>query len=31
VHRIIERSGGRIWGRGAPSQGAQFWFTLPAA
>ena len=29
VHRIIKRHDGRIWGKGAPGQGATFQFTLP--
>jgi len=30
VHRIIERSGGRIWAEGVPNQGAVFRIALPA-
>ncbi len=28
VHKVITRHGGRIWGEGAPGQGAEFRFTL---
>ena len=31
VRRIVEAHGGRAWARGLPGEGAQFWFTLPAA
>jgi chemotaxis family two-component system sensor kinase Cph1 len=30
VHRILQRHGGRVWGSGAPGQGASFCFALPA-
>lgn len=31
VHKVITRHGGRIWGEGAPGQGAVFRFTLDGA
>ena len=29
VRRMLERMGGRVWGEGAPGEGATFYFTVP--
>lgn len=31
VRRLVEAQGGRVGASGAPGEGAEFWFTLPAA